>query len=133
MRHCRLFKVSIKLGEPQVGPNYSSMVEQRLLGTTMRMTEKDQQAILETAHQCFDERAEVYLFGSRIDDSKKGGDIDLYIIPGQKSSAEQLYNKKIKFLVGLDLAIGDQKIDVVIAKDKNRLIEKEAIRTGVRL
>jgi hypothetical protein len=34
MRHCRLFKVSIKLGEPQVGANYSSMVEQRLLGTT---------------------------------------------------------------------------------------------------
>jgi len=31
------------------------------------------------------------------------------------------------------LAIGDQKIDVVIAKDKNRLIEKEAIRTGIKL
>jgi hypothetical protein len=77
MRHCRLFKVSIKLWEPQVGANYSLMVEQRLLGTTMRMTEKDQQAILETAHQCFDKHAEVYLCGSRVDDSKKGGDIDL--------------------------------------------------------
>lgn len=99
----------------------------------MRMTEKDQKSILEVAHHCFGEYAQVYLFGSRVDDSKKGGDIDLYIIPGQKSSAEQLYKKKIKFLVGLELAIGDQKIDVVIAKDKNKLIEKEAIRTGVRL
>ena len=64
---------------------------------------------------------------------KRGGDIDLYIIPENKNSAEQLYNKKIKFLVDLNLAIGQQKIDVVIAKDKNRLIEQEAIRTGIKL
>lgn len=99
----------------------------------MRITKKYQKVILEAVHQCFDDRAEVYLFGSRVDDNKKGGDIDLYIIPDQKSSAVQLYNKKIKFLVALHLGIGDQKIDVVIAKDKNRLIEKEAIRTGIRL
>jgi len=99
----------------------------------MRITAKDQRRIVKTAHQYFDEHAEVYLFGSRVDDSKKGGDIDLYIIPGQKSSAEQLYDKKVKFLVGLTLAIGDQKIDVIIAKDDNRPIEKEAIRTGIKL
>ena len=99
----------------------------------MRITEKDQKAIVKATHQNFGERVEVYLFGSRVDDSKKGGDIDLYIIPQQKSSAEQLYNKKIKLLVALELTIGDQKIDVVIAKNKNRFIEKEAIRTGIKL
>ena len=99
----------------------------------MRITTSEQKAIVNITHKYFDKNAEVYLFGSRIDDSKKGGDIDLYIISKNKSNAEQLYNKKIKFLVDLNLAIGEQKIDVIIAKDKNRLIEQEAIRTGIKL
>lgn len=99
----------------------------------MRITDKDKQAIIKMTHQYFDDSAEVYLFGSRVDDSRKGGDIDLYIIPKHSNSAKQLFDKKIKFLVALSLALGEQKIDVIIAKDKNRLIEKEAIRTGVKL
>jgi len=99
----------------------------------MRITDKDKQAIINMTHQCFDDSTEVYLFGSRVDDSKKGGDIDLYIIPKHKNSAQQLFDKKIKFLVALNLALGEQQIDVIIAKDKNRLIEKEAVRTGVKL
>ena len=99
----------------------------------MRITDKDRQAIINMTHQYFDDSAEVYLFGSRVDDSKKGSDIDLYLIPNHKNSAKQLFDKKIKFLVALNLALGEQKIDVIIAKDKNRLIEKEAVRTGVKL
>lgn len=84
-------------------------------------------------HQYFDENAEVYLFGSRVDDCKKGGDIDLYIILKHKNTAEQIFEKKIKFLVALERLIGDQKVDVVIAADKSRPIEKEAMRTGIKL
>ncbi|MCK4840880.1 MAG: nucleotidyltransferase domain-containing protein [Methylococcales bacterium] len=99
----------------------------------MRITASDQKAIVNITHKYFDKHSEVYLFGSRVDDSKKGGDIDLYIIPDNKSNAEQLYHKKIKFLVALNMAIGEQKIDVVIAHDDTRLIEQEAIRTGIKL
>lgn len=99
----------------------------------MRITVKEHKAIVHIARQFFDEAAEVYLFGSRVDDNKKGGDIDLYIIPPHQINAEQLYNKKIKFLVALQLAIGEQKVDVIIAKDKHRLIEQEALRTGLKL
>ncbi|MFW5443109.1 MAG: nucleotidyltransferase domain-containing protein [Methylococcaceae bacterium] len=99
----------------------------------MRLTTKERQAIVTIAHKYFDKEAETYLFGSRVDDNIKGSDIDLYIIPKQSNSAEQLYTKKIKFLVALNLTIGEQKIDVVIVKDEHRVIEKEAKRTGIKL
>jgi len=99
----------------------------------MRISIEDQQSIVDITQRYFDKGAKVYLFGSRVDDNKKGGDIDLYIIPEKKVNAKQQHDKKIKFLVALQIAIGEQKVDVIIAKDKNRLIEKEAIRTGIRL
>jgi predicted nucleotidyltransferase len=77
------------------------------------------------------EEGKIYLFGSRVDDSKRGGDIDLYLIPSQKFDNER--DRKIKFLVKLDSYIGEQKIDVILAKDSSRLIEQEALKYGVRL
>ena len=70
------------------------------------------------------------MFGSRVDDSKRGGDIDLYIVPKIK---DDLKSKKIKFLVKLYEYIGEQKIDVVINNNKNRLIEQIAIKNGIEL
>jgi len=73
---------------------------------------------------------EVYLFGSRVDDSKKGGDIDLYLVLDEHKN---LFFKKIKFLAKLKRALGDQKIDIVFNEDSNRLIEKEARQWGIKL
>ena len=67
----------------------------------------------------------IYLFGSRVDDTKKGGDIDLFIEIEDKSD---LFEKKIKFLSKLK-----QKIDVVFNEDKTRLIEQEAKKWAVAL
>ena len=81
-------------------------------------------------HESFGEGT-IYLFGSRVDDIKRGGDIDLYLVPLNRFDNER--GKKRDFLVKLDNYIGEQKIDVIIAKDKNRLIEQEALRYGVVL
>ena len=96
----------------------------------MRLTEHEVESIKKAFIETFEDGA-IYLFGSRIDDSKRGGDIDLYICPHKKYDDEM--QRKIKFLVKLDEYIGEQKIDAVVAKDKTRLIEREAISTGIKL
>jgi len=75
------------------------------------------------------ESGNIYLFGSRVDDTKKGGDIDLYISTPDK---KDLVSKKIDFLVQLKRKIGEQKIDVVLDYATNRLIDNIA-KQGIRL
>lgn len=45
----------------------------------MRLTHDEIKSIIESFHNSF-ETGSVYLFGSRVDDARKGGDIDLYIV-----------------------------------------------------
>ncbi|MGZ5008008.1 MAG: hypothetical protein ACXWFI_09915 [Methylobacter sp.] len=87
-------------------------------------------AIQRNAQDIFGRDVKVYLFGSRTDNNKKGGDIDLYLVPG---NMDDLYEKKIKFLSALNRALGEQKIDIVIAQDQTRPIEKQAIARGIEL
>jgi len=95
----------------------------------MRLSQHYIDVIKEKFYQYFKE-GETYLFGSRVDDTKKGGDIDLYLILKDHSN---LFTKKLKFLSQLKKELGDQKIDIVFNQDKNRLIEQEALQWGIRL
>ena len=96
----------------------------------MRLTQHEQASIIKAFYSVFGE-GKIYLFGSRVDDTKKGGDIDLYLCP--KDDSDDLFQKKINFLVKVKTLIGEQKIDVVMAKDDNRLIERVALKEGVLL
>jgi len=95
----------------------------------MRLSLKEREAITQTYNEVFKD-GKIYLFGSRVDESKKGGDIDLYI---QAENQENLMKKKIEFLVLLKRRIGEQKIDVVLSKDTMRTIEQEALNKGIEL
>jgi len=95
----------------------------------MRLTHQEIQAIISTFKEIF-QSGQIYLFGSRTDDSKRGGDIDLYI---QTDNREHLTEKKIDFLVNLKSKIGEQKIDIVISRDTNRPIEQIALKEGILL
>ncbi len=95
----------------------------------MRLTLFEINQIITLKNEIFGVDSEIYLFGSRVDDSAKGGDIDLYIKTKCKTN---LLNKKIKFIVNLENKIGEQKIDIVFSKNNNRLIEIEA-KKGIKL
>ncbi len=99
----------------------------------MRLSNKEIAAIKEVTRRVFGDNSMISLFGSRTDDNKKGGDIDLFIQCKSQISREELYQLKIKFLVQLKKIIGDQKIDVPIngGQLSNSILEtvqKEEIR-----
>ena len=77
----------------------------------MRLSKNQIQVINQTAKEYFGNSVRVFIFGSRIDDKKKGGDIDL-LIKTKKKSILTLKNKLL-FLVDLKTKIGDRKIDVI--------------------
>lgn len=77
----------------------------------MRVSQFEIETINSLAIKWFGLGVRVFLFGSRVDDDKKGGDIDLFI----KNNDEKLLTLeyKVQFLAELKSVIGDQKIDVV--------------------
>jgi predicted nucleotidyltransferase len=52
---------------------------------------------------------EVFLFGSRVDDSAKGGDIDTFILSNEKYSMENIRSIKMGFMQ----KFGWQKLDLL--------------------
>lgn len=80
----------------------------------MRLSRIQQEIIRKTATRHFGENVTVFLFGSRVFDDEKGGDIDLLLdnVPDKSQTPE----KKILFLVDLKKQLGDQTIDVVYKK-----------------
>ncbi len=95
----------------------------------MRLTKLEIDSIKQTFLDVF-KTGNIYIFGSRVDDTQKGGDIDLYI---QSLSKDNLLEKKLNFLSFLKQKIGNQKIDLIISKDTTRTIEKEALSKGILL
>lgn len=82
----------------------------------MRLSNKNALLIKNVIHRYFGEETLVILFGSRVDDLKRGGDIDIYIECAMVST-DSLVDAKIKTLVELHKILGDQKIDIVINRN----------------
>lgn len=78
----------------------------------MRLSKFEIDSIKNLAEQHFGNDVEVFLFGSRVNNQLRGGDIDLFIRTKTNTSLSSL--SKIEFVTGLVEKIGDQKIDVVL-------------------
>lgn len=79
--------------------------------------------------------AQVRLFGSRVDDNKRGGDIDL-LITTSKSDVQSIMRAEIALLTKLQMKLGEQKIDVLLDYPSRKVrppIFSVAMQTGILL
>jgi predicted nucleotidyltransferase len=100
---------------------------------TMRLTTEQRQRIRRAAARTLGESATVRLFGSRLDDAARGGDIDLFVeLDGDPA---ELLERELSFYAALQRELGEQRIDIVVHRRGSALrpIDREALRNGVVL
>ena len=94
---------------------------------TMRLA-TEEQSVIRHAIALADADAHVYLFGSRADDTAKGGDIDLLVL-----------SKKIDIMAKLDILtqlhqqLGERKVDIAIYPDGTRPFPRMIMQEAIRL
>jgi len=94
----------------------------------MRLTSLERE-VLKSSITSFDEESKIYLFGSRVDDSKKGGDIDILIVSDKITRA----NKR-EIRLDFYKNFGEQKLDIVVDDGSfNEPFSKIALKNGVSL
>lgn len=95
----------------------------------MRLNATEIKTIVQTAQEIFGPEVSVYLFGSRIDDTQRGGDIDLLVCTpyGKQSVLDRILMK-----TRLKMRLGDQKIDIV-GGDEDSPVVRTDLNTGIRL
>ena len=99
----------------------------------MRLSTDELAAIRSCASQHFGDDAVVRVFGSRVNDARRGGDIDLHVEtgPGRVPSIAQ----ELAFLQDLKGRIGDQRIDLIVRRFGHSSLNIDAIaqRDGIRV
>ena len=105
----------------------------------MRLSNDQIQAIRQAANLAFGQGTSVWLFGSRVDDDKKGGDIDLLVCPQSQTTPDvaeggQVFMQKVKMLTFLERHLGERKVDLIVEQPQDtRPIVEVAHKTGIRL
>lgn len=96
----------------------------------MRLQPEQATFIKRTVAVHFGDGSRVWLFGSRADDAKRGGDVDLYVEPNNR---EELFDRRVRCLG--DLMDGlPYPVDLVVAEPgAPRAIDRIALKQGVPL
>jgi hypothetical protein len=98
----------------------------------MRLEPDEIQAIRQAAQEVFGARTTVRVFGSRIHDHLKGGDLDLHleVEPGQATIANEMAFRDL-----IERPLDELKVDVVLHERNEPLtpIDEIALRDGVPL
>jgi uncharacterized protein len=99
----------------------------------MRLSESEIRAVKTLALYHFGSGVQVFLFGSRTSDEKKGGDIDLFICNAEGGMLSS--HEKINFMTDLLMEIGEQKIDVILDHPELRktVFYQTIFQKGIRI
>ena len=76
----------------------------------------------------------MFLFGSRVDDHKRGGDIDLLVVSDLRQNDREA--AKLMAVTKSQMALGEQKIDMIVTNDPARDVRpvvREALQHGIEL
>ena len=84
----------------------------------MRLSTEEITGIIQALNPHITEPSTLYLYGSRVDDQRRGGDIDLLILTS-KNEREVLMKKKHILLCDIKEKIGEQRIDLTIANQED--------------
>ncbi len=96
----------------------------------MRLSEEEQSVIKRIVADVFGDDAELWLFGSRVDEAKRGGDVDLYVVP---ALCDDLFMKRAICLGRLEAAL-PYPVDLAVHEPGRDLpIYRIARAQGVRL
>ncbi|MBU0967466.1 MAG: nucleotidyltransferase domain-containing protein [Proteobacteria bacterium] len=93
----------------------------------MRLRNLEKESIIK-AVKSFDPDSRIYLFGSRVDDNRKGGDIDLLIITDKISLDAKLAIKRMIFQ-----EVEEQKIDIILSRTGKEPFVRMIFEQGTEL
>jgi predicted nucleotidyltransferase len=93
----------------------------------MRISDNEKKDIVNAISE-IDNEASIWLFGSRTDDKKRGGDIDIAVLSKKIGIME-----KIRIKRSICNKIGEQKIDLLVSERGSEAFFKSAVETGIKL
>ena len=99
----------------------------------MRLTEDQRRVIKQLAREAVGEDARVLLFGSRTDDTRRGGDIDLLVESPRPLEAR--FRQELALGARLERALQGQRVDLLLVDPLTPLqpVHQAAKATGVVL
>ena len=99
----------------------------------MRLSQLQHDIIIQETKKLFRTSVTVRLFGSRVNDKLRGGDIDLFLEFPNKNP--YLWKKILHLNTALQKRLGEQKIDIIAHQLGEQLsdIHKEALKNGIIL
>jgi uncharacterized protein len=102
----------------------------------MRLTEAERRDIALAAASVLPPGTRVSLFGSRVDDARRGGDVDLLVEMPAPASPDELVRLRGRLTAQLYRRMGERRIDVLMCQRDQpdpRPVVAAARRDGIEL